>query len=161
MPWRHDIKRKDPICAVLPKVAKASTMVTVARCCRRHYHSKLCQCKRGLMEEHKLDGYGLFLPFMGNTSDSSTAMTTDSMCSKTFWATKVIKLFTAVIYKLGSATERISASLANASFAMFYLWPWEEKKLTLIWQTQNILFYVLGGEMFLQNVRFKIFHHAM
>jgi hypothetical protein len=34
-------------------------------------------------------------------------------------------------------------------------------KLALIWQqTQNILFYVLEGEMFIQNVKFKIFHHA-
>ncbi len=37
------------------------------------------------------------------------------------------------------ANEGISASLANASSAMFYLRPWEELKLALIWwQTQNV-----------------------
>jgi hypothetical protein len=30
LPWLHDINRNDPICVVSPKVAKASTMVTVS-----------------------------------------------------------------------------------------------------------------------------------
>jgi hypothetical protein len=41
--------RNNPICIASPKVAKASTMVTVACNCHqhyhRHYHSKLCKCK--------------------------------------------------------------------------------------------------------------------
>jgi hypothetical protein len=41
-----------PICFVQPKVAKASTMVTVTCCCHWHYRgcyrSKICQCKHSL-----------------------------------------------------------------------------------------------------------------
>jgi hypothetical protein len=59
LPWRHNINRNDPICVASPKVAKASTMVTVAcRCHRRyrgHYHTNFCQWKHGL----KLDLYSL------------------------------------------------------------------------------------------------------
>jgi len=53
---RHTTRnRNKPICVTLPKVAKASTMVTVACCWHRHYRgrcrSKLCQCKHGLTKK--------------------------------------------------------------------------------------------------------------
>ncbi len=41
--------RNNPICVMQPKVAKASTMVSVACHCHRHYRDKLHQCKHGLM----------------------------------------------------------------------------------------------------------------
>ncbi len=41
-------KRNNPICVAQPKVAKSSTMVSVACRCRRHFRDKLCQCKQGL-----------------------------------------------------------------------------------------------------------------
>jgi hypothetical protein len=37
--------RNNPVCVVQPKVAKASTMVSIACHCRWHYCDKLCQCK--------------------------------------------------------------------------------------------------------------------
>ncbi len=50
--------RNNPICVASPKVAKASTIVTVTCRCRqryrRHYCSKLRQCKHGL-NDHKND----------------------------------------------------------------------------------------------------------
>jgi hypothetical protein len=44
-----DAKRNknNPICVVQPKVAKASTMVSVACHGCQHCHDKLCQCKNG------------------------------------------------------------------------------------------------------------------
>jgi hypothetical protein len=40
--------RNNPICVMQPKVAKASTMVSVACPCCRHYCDKLHQCKHGV-----------------------------------------------------------------------------------------------------------------
>ena len=39
--------RNNLIGVAQPKVAKSSTMVSVACSCRRCYHDKLCQCKYG------------------------------------------------------------------------------------------------------------------
>jgi hypothetical protein len=60
-------------------------------------------------------------------------------------------------YKCG-ADERISASLVNASFAKFVSDLEEEIKFVLIWwQAQNVLFYILERETFVQNVRLRYF----
>jgi len=40
--------RNNPICVTQPKVAKASTIVSVTCRCRWHYHDKLCQYKHSL-----------------------------------------------------------------------------------------------------------------
>ncbi len=37
LPWQNDRNKNDPICIMPPKVAKASTIVTVECHCRRHF----------------------------------------------------------------------------------------------------------------------------
>ncbi len=52
LPWWHDINRNYPICVGSPKVAKESTVVTVACCYSWHYHrsyrANFRQWKHGL-----------------------------------------------------------------------------------------------------------------
>ncbi len=61
-PWCDATRnRNNSICVMLPKVAKAITMVIVACCCGQHYRTKLCQCKHSLSS--------LVMLYAGNTKE--------------------------------------------------------------------------------------------